>query len=670
MCNFLLGRIKMENRMNDIPTMLLEEIVVFPGSMVHLDIDITYNIAAAEKALSENSPVVLLPQFSLTKDEKSYFEPSEEIGVLAEVRQLVRISDSTMRVMFIGIKRVHINQLEFENKCYQAIVTLFDEEELHNCMEEEAMVRGLRDVSHVYFTEFGRVNESLLKNIDAESKLCPLVDLIAMNIMMDFRGKKKLLETEALFDRFEIMIHYITNEIGVLRIKKDYQDKVKEQVNENQKEYYLREQLKLIHKELGENDSESEADLFADKCNALEASDEVKSKILEEIKRYKGISSNSSESGMVRGYIETLLDLPWNRIDEGTEDVECALEVLERNHYGLRKVKERIIESLAVRQLTGEGEAPIICLVGPPGTGKTSIVKSVAEALQKKYIRICLGGVRDEAEIRGHRRTYIGAMPGRLAMALKKAKVSNPLILLDEIDKVSNDYKGDTFSALLEVLDPEQNEFFTDHYIELPIDLSKVLFICTANSTQTIPGPLLDRMEIIEVSSYTENEKYHIAKNYLLQKQKIKNGLQNGMLRMDNQVLRDMIVYYTRESGVRNLERLIGQVCRKAAKYIVTGEKTRVRVTTKNLSEFLGKKKYRIERANEKDQIGIVRGLAWTSVGGDTLEIEVNIMTGKGKFELTGQMGDIMKESAKTAISYVRSLADLYHISEIGRAHV
>ena len=454
----------------------------------------------------------------------------------------------------------------------------------------------------------------------------------------------------------------LLKEIEITAIKNDFQAKVKAHVDKNQKEYLLREQMKVIREELGEDNTESDADHFMDALGKIKADKEVKEKIKKEIDRFKNISSSSSESAVARGYIETLLELPWNKTSRDNKDLKNAEQILNADHYGLEKVKGRMLEFLAVRNLTSKGESPIICLVGPPGTGKTSIARSVAKALDKKYVRISLGGVRDEAEIRGHRRTYVGAMPGRIVNGLRSAGVKNPLMLLDEIDKMSSDYKGDTASALLEVLDAEQNKKFRDHYVEIPIDLSEVLFIATANSVQDIPRPLLDRMELIEVTSYTENEKLHIAKEHLLAKQMERNGIRPEQLAITDKALAKIISGYTREAGVRNLERKLGEICRKAARPLYEGEKEKIKVTEQNLEKFLGKEKYSFDKKNDTDEVGIVRGLAWTSVGGDTLEIEVNIMPGKGEFQLTGQLGDVMKESAQAGISYIRSVSEEYHI--------
>lgn len=652
---------KMNGNNAEKPVVILNDIVVFPGTAIHFDIKQKHNLTAIEQAMAANDSVLIISKrHSDNKDEYGL------IGTIADVRQLVKLSTNKMRVMLYGTKRVMFDSLNYKDKMYIAqIIPLIDSDEdisEDDMINEYAMARALKDIYKVYCNTCGKVNDKLMKRINRCNELDELIDTIGANSHLEYEEKCELLALTDKTDRYDYLAARLVNEIQIIRIRDEYRDKVKKAIDENQKEYYLREQMKLIREELGDSDSISDSDTFLDRCRSLNANDEIKDKIEEEIRRFRNISTNSSESTVLRGYIETLLDMPWNNVSLDNNDIDNARQVLDANHYGLTKVKERIIEMLAVRQLTGKGEAPIMCLVGPPGTGKTSIAKSVAEALSKKYIRICLGGVKDEAEIRGHRKTYVGAMPGRIVMALKKAKVSNPLILLDEIDKVSNDYKGDTFSALLEVLDPEQNEFFTDHYVEVPVDLSEVLFICTANSTQTIPGPLLDRMEIIEVSGYTENEKFHIAKKHLVAKQRNKNGIKTSQLSIADSAIKKMIINYTREAGVRKLERTIASICRKAARAIVSGEQEKVRVNASNLEEYLGKVKYEVQKKADHAQVGIVRGLAWTSVGGETLEIEVNIMPGKGELTITGQLGDVMKESAMAAITYVRSISEKYDI--------
>lgn len=529
------------------------------------------------------------------------------------------------------------------------------------------MLRQLKEMFAEFAAHFPKLDKNALHRYAKVKDPGQLMDQITMNMPIDFEKKQMVLDALDIHDRYEVLSGILQREIEIARAREEIAQKIKGRVEKNQKEYLLREQLHYIKEELGDDGSFSDVDQFEKGLAELKASEEVKEKIRKEIARFKTLAGNSSEGAVERGYIETLLELPWEYASTDNRSIQHAREILEQDHYGLSKVKERILEFLAVRCLTEKGESPIICLVGPPGTGKTSIARSVARALNKKYVRICLGGVRDEAEIRGHRKTYVGAMPGRIAAGLKQAGVKNPLMLLDEIDKVSNDYKGDTFSALLEVLDGEQNVRFRDHYVEIPLDLSEVLFIATANTTQTIPRPLLDRMEIIEVSSYTENEKFHIAKEHLLQKQMEKNGITKKMLSIQDGALKNMITFYTREAGVRELERKIGDILRKAAIEILekreAGEEVKkISVTAANLEHYLGKKKYTLDKANRKPQVGIVRGLAWTSVGGDTLQIEVNRMPGKGEVELTGQMGDVMKESAMIGMSYVRSIGEKYGI--------
>lgn len=661
------------------PVVALRGMTVLPGMLIHFDVSRSFSIAAVEEAMRTNQEVLLI-----TQKDSDVIEPEIEnfyqVGTIANVKQLIRMPGNLLRVMVSGLERGRLLRLLSKEPYYLAEVEGHSEDSVSlEEQEREAMLRSMKDLLNVYFSENSQMNKDMLRQMMGVDNLERMVEQVAVQIPMSMAERQSLLEEYDFTARYEQLSVILANEIEVIRIKKNIQNKVKERVDQNQKEYILREQLRVIREELGETNTIADADLYLEQTNALTASKEVKERIRKEIERFKAVAGSSSESAVARSYIETLLELPWDKVSEDREDIGYARKVLEEEHYGLEKVKERILEFLAVRTLTKKGDAPIICLVGPPGTGKTSIARSVARALNKKYVRICLGGVRDEAEIRGHRRTYIGALPGRLADGLRQAKVKNPLMLLDEIDKVSSDYKGDTSSALLEVLDSEQNCHFIDHYVEIPLDLSEVLFIATANSVQTLPKPLLDRMEVIEVSSYTENEKFHIAKEHLIGKQIEKNGLSSKQLSITDGALKKIITSYTREAGVRTLERNIGQICRKAARELLeqpqeaeketaacteTKKKSKIRVTEKGLESYLGKIKYRKDHKNKSDEIGIVRGLAWTSVGGDTLEIEVNTMKGKGKFELTGQLGDVMKESAKTGISYLRSVSQQFDIPE------
>ena len=585
---------------------------------------------------------------------------------MAYIKQVVKLSQNLHRVLVEGTERAELLSLESEFPFLEGEVALFTGEDPNTYPPSlrEAMLRGLRELFHRYCAESGKVSKELVAQILSIEDVEELAVQISVNLPLSYQNKQRILEAVTLQDQYEVLGGILSNEIEVMQISRDLQKKIKAHIDKNQREYILREQLKVIREELGEDNTADDAEEFRKKLKELPASREVKRKIAKEIDRFKNMAGSAAESTVLRGYIETLLDLPWNRRSEDSDDLQAAWRVLEEGHYGLKDVKERVMEFLAVRKLTHKGKSPILCLVGPPGTGKTSIAKSVAEALNKKYVRICLGGVRDEAEIRGHRRTYVGAMPGRITDALRQAKVSNPLMLLDEIDKTSSDYKGDTSSALLEVLDPEQNSHFNDHYVEIPQDLSEVLFIATANDAQSIPAPLYDRMEIIEISGYTENEKEHIAKEHLIPKQLEQNGLSKGQLTIQTAAIRRIINNYTKEAGVRSLERRIGQICRKTARAIMEEGKEKVIVTATNLSDFLGKERYNYMMANKKDEVGIARGLAWTQVGGDTLQIEVNVMPGKGELILTGQLGDVMKESAQAGITYIRSVADKYGISQ------
>lgn len=658
----------MENETKILPVVALRGITVLPDMIVHFDVTREKSIQAVEKAMQGDQTVFLVAQQNSEVDEPE-IEDLYKIGVTANIKQVIKLPTKTVRIMVEGLSRAEMLSLQTEDGCFMASVMELEEkvpeydeqetEELETLLE--AMLRNLKELFTIYGKAHPKINKDLIERLTDTTDVKQLTDQIIINLPVYYNDKQRLLEAIEFEDRYEVLCSLLLNEIQILKIRQDLQEKIKEKVDKNQKDYLLREQLKVIREELGD-DFQSEAANFEEAVSKLKADKSVKEKIRKEIERFKNAGMNSSESAVLRGYIETLLELPWNKASKDSKDIKRAEKILDEDHYGMEKVKERILEFLAVRALTEKGESPIICLVGPPGTGKTSIARSVAKSLNKEYVRISLGGVRDEAEIRGHRRTYVGAMPGRIANGLRSAGVKNPLMLLDEIDKVSSDYKGDTSAALLEVLDAEQNVKFRDHYVEIPLDLSEVLFIATANSVQTIPRPLLDRMEVIEVSSYTENEKLHIAKEHLLPKQIKKNGLDKRKITVSDKALEQIIRGYTKEAGVRNLERKLGEVCRKAAREYVEKEKKFIKVTASNLEKYLGKERYHYNMANEKDEIGIVRGLAWTSVGGDTLQIEVNTMPGKGEFKLTGQLGDVMKESAAAGISYIRSVAEKYQI--------
>ncbi len=651
----------------ELPMVALRGLTVVPDMIIHFDLSRDMSKKAVQRSLNENQKIFLVAQRD-EKEEKSTIDTLFHIGTIANIKQVTKLPNNIERVMVEGTCRARLAEVrENENEYFTAVIEEIDEEQNEiDEVQEEALKRSLREVFSTYVRFYPKVGKSVGKYFEEENPLRFLLNQVLINTPFSYEKKQEILETEDLGEQCEALVSLIMNEAQIAAIRTQLAVKVKEKIDKNQKDYILREQLEYIQDELGGDNKSSEAAQFEEAVEKLKAGDEVKEKIRKEITRFKKIVNSSSESAVERGYIETLLDLPWDKASRDNNDIERAEEILARDHYGLEKVKERIIEYLAVRSLTHKGDTPILCLVGPPGTGKTSIAKSIAEALRKKYVRICLGGVRDEAEIRGHRRTYVGAMPGRIAAGLRQAGVCNPLMLLDEIDKVSSDYKGDTQSALLEVLDPEQNCHFRDHYVELPLDLSKVLFIATANDAGNIPRPLLDRMDIIEVSSYTANEKFHIAKEHLWKKQLERNGLKASQLTVSDNAMRGIIANYTREAGVRSLERKMGTVCRKAALEILRSKVQKekcIKVDIKRLEKYLGKPRYNTDVANEKDDVGIVRGLAWTSVGGDTLEIEVNVMSGKGEVELTGKLGDVMKESAKTGLSYIRSIAPKYHIT-------
>lgn len=654
----------MINPIQVLPAIALRGTAILPGMIVHFDVSRERSVKAIEAAMLNDQKIFLVTQ----KDpevETPEISDLYHVGTIAYIKQVVKLPKNLLRVLVEGTERAELLRFSQEAPFLESEISVLsaEDEEEYPPAVREAMCRSLRELFQQFAGESGKVSRELVNQILSIENLEELVEQISVNLSLSYQNRQKLLEAVSLRDRYELLGAILTNEIEVVEIGKDLQKKIKARIDKNQREYILREQLKLIREELGEENTVDDAEEFKNKLKKLEASKEVKEKIGKEIDRFKSMSSNAAETTVLRGYIETLLALPWDKRSTDSDDLQEAWKVLQEGHYGLKEVKERIMEFLSVRKLTQKGKSPILCLVGPPGTGKTSIARSIAEAMNKKYVRICLGGVRDEAEIRGHRKTYVGAMPGRITEALKQVGVSNPLMLLDEIDKTSSDYKGDTSSALLEVLDPEQNSHFTDHYVELPQDLSEVLFVATANDVQGIPRPLLDRMELIEISGYSENEKEHIAKEHLIPRQMETNGVPEGCLTIQSAALGKIINNYTKEAGVRNLERSIGRICRRTARAIMEKGKKRVVVTTKNLPDFLGKERFNYLMANPKDEIGISRGLAWTQVGGDTLQIEVNVMPGKGEFLLTGQLGDVMKESAQAGITYIRSIADKYEIA-------
>ena len=655
----------MDNETRSLPMVALRGLTIMPEMIVHFDVSRERSIAAIQQAMVEEQEIFLVAQKSIETENPGQ-DDVYETGTVASVKQLIKLSKKVVRVLVEGKNRAVLKKIEETDPYLRAEVEVLEEQEITipDDLNAEAMMRGLKEIITEYAAKNGKISKESVAEILDITDLKRLVNEVAANIPLKYKDQQELLEELDFWSRYEKLSLKLVNEMQIMEIKEELQRKVKNKVDKHQKEYLLREQLKVIREELGEDTTFSDADEFEEACSKLDAPEEVKEKLHKEIGRFKNTIGSQAENGVIRTYIETILEMPWNKRAEDNTDINYAKEVLEADHYGLEQVKERILEFLAVRTLTQKVESPILCLVGPPGTGKTSIAKSLARSLKKPFVRISLGGVRDEAEIRGHRKTYVGAMPGRIANGIRTAGVKNPVLLLDEIDKVSTDYKGDTFSALLEVLDSEQNSKFRDHYLEVPLDLSEVTFITTANTLQTIPRPLLDRMEIIEITSYTENEKLHIAIEHLIPKQLEKHGITNEQLSFSKKAIWKIAHNYTKEAGVRQLEREIGNICRKAAKELLTTEKEKITVTDRNLHKFLGKEKYSYQMANAAPEVGIVRGLAWTSVGGDTLQIEVNVMPGKGEIMLTGQLGDVMKESARAGISYIRSVSKKYAIAE------
>ena len=655
----------MDNETRSLPMVALRGLTIMPEMIVHFDVSRERSIAAIQQAMVEEQEIFLVAQKSIETENPGQ-DDVYETGTVASVKQLIKLSKKVVRVLVEGKNRAVLKKIEETDPYLRAEVEVLEEQEITipDDLNAEAMMRGLKEIITEYAAKNGKISKESVAEILDITDLKRLVNEVAANIPLKYKDQQELLEELDFWSRYEKLSLKLVNEMQIMEIKEELQRKVKNKVDKHQKEYLLREQLKVIREELGEDTTFSDADEFEEACSKLDAPEEVKEKLHKEIGRFKNTIGSQAENGVIRTYIETILEMPWNKRAEDNTDINYAKEVLEADHYGLEQVKERILEFLAVRTLTQKGESPILCLVGPPGTGKTSIAKSLARSLKKPFVRISLGGVRDEAEIRGHRKTYVGAMPGRIANGIRTTGVKNPVLLLDEIDKVSTDYKGDTFSALLEVLDSEQNSKFRDHYLEVPLDLSEVTFITTANTLQTIPRPLLDRMEIIEITSYTENEKLHIAIEHLIPKQLEKHGITDEQLSFSKKAIWKIAHNYTKEAGVRQLEREIGNICRKAAKELLTTEKEKITVTDRNLHKFLGKEKYSYQMANAAPEVGIVRGLAWTSVGGDTLQIEVNVMPGKGEIILTGQLGDVMKESARAGISYIRSVSKKYAIAE------
>ena len=661
----------MEKVTMSLPMVALRGMTILPEMVRHFDVSREKSLAAIDEAMEGEQMLFVSAQKDVATEDPG-LEDVYETGCIVTVRQIVKMPKKISRVLITGEKRAKIRSLEFKEPYLRALVDVVEDVDTGDeenggesaPLNKEAMLRGLRDIFKEYMLKNPKISKEFAGQIDEINDLKKLVDTVGANLPLAYTEYQELLEETHVMRRYDKLAYKVVNEIQVQNIKEELQEKIRERVDKNQRDYILREEMKLIREELGDDNTLSDADEFKQACDALKAPKEVKEKIEKEIKRFKNSMGNPAESGVTRTYIETMLEMPWDKVCKDHKDIAYAEQVLNEDHYGLENVKERVLEFLAVRALTKKGNAPILCLVGPPGTGKTSIAKSLARALKKPYVRISLGGVRDEAEIRGHRKTYVGAMPGRIATALRTAGVKNPLLLLDEIDKVSNDYKGDTFSALLEVLDSEQNKKFRDHYLEVPLDLSGVLFVTTANTLQTIPRPLLDRMEVIEINSYTENEKLHIATEHLIPKQLEKHGLKSEQLTISKKAIWKIARNYTKEAGVRQLERKIGDICRKSAREILEEKKKTIHVTERNLHLYLGKELYIYQMKNEQDEVGIVRGLAWTSVGGDTLEIEVNVMPGEGEILLTGQLGDVMKESARTGISYIRSVSKEYGIDE------
>ena len=655
----------MDNEIKSMPMVPLRGMTILPEMVVHFDVSRQRSIAAVQEAMAEGQEIFLVTQRSIDTEDPDA-EDVFEIGTVAQVRQIIRLPKQILRVLVAGEHRGRLQEIEYKDPYMRAKVTVIDEgsDDAEEDISTEAMERSLKDMLIDFAARNGKMSKESVSQLVEIKGLRRLVDEIAANIPLQYTDQQELLSETDLQKRYEKLAFRLVNEMEIMNIKEEIRKKVKERVDRHQREYILREQLKLIREELGEDSTVSDAEEFENELKKLKAPKEVKEKLQKEINRFKSSLNSPAESGVTRTYIETLLEMPWNKAAKDNHDIGYAKQILDEDHYGLEQVKERILEYLAVRNLTKKGNSPILCLAGPPGTGKTSIARSLARAMKKPYVRISLGGVRDEAEIRGHRKTYVGAMPGRIAAGIRTAGVKNPVMLLDEIDKVSTDYKGDTFSALLEVLDSEQNSRFRDHYLEVPLDLSEVMFITTANTLQTIPRPLLDRMEVIEISSYTENEKLHIAMEHLVPKQLERHGLSAEQLSFSKKAIWKMARNYTKEAGVRQLEREIGNVCRKAAKEILTEGREKISVTDRNIHRFLGREKYTYQMANPAPETGIVRGLAWTSVGGDTLQIEVNVMPGSGELLLTGQMGDVMKESAQAGISYIRSISRNYGIAD------